>query len=252
MLKQKIDKTKILYQDLNFKVKEIDEKAHTIEGVFSTSAEDRHEEVIDQTGWELKGFMDNPVILFGHDQNIPAIGKAIELKIDGNGNLAGTIQFAVEEHDLAKTIFNLYKGKFMRAFSVGFRNNKYEVDEEEEKIILKENTLYEISCVNVPANAYALAKSVGIDTEAIDSLKSKKKKKQEIKITDEAIESIAKKINDNIKNIISSDNAGRQKTKKVETPAGKGRRKRFATAKQINQAIRVLLKEKQKIKINLS
>lgn len=248
----------LMRQDLFFKVKEIDEEKYTIRGVFSTGGEDRHGEIIDQTGWKLTEYMTNPVILFAHDQWTPAIGKAIELEIDGYGNLAGVIKFAVEESELAKTIFNLYKGGFMRAFSVGFMNNKYEVDEENDVIILRENTLYEISCVNVGANAGALAHSKGIDITPIKralkkSIKKarkenveKKIKKGGIELSDKTISKISDNLCEQLQKIIRTDNAG-QRPLKVETPAGKGGVKRFASNRQINKVIRQLIKEKSKV-----
>jgi len=254
----KIYKNKLMRKDLFFKVKEIDDEKFTIRGVFSTSGEDRHGEIIDQTGWKLEEYMENPVILFAHDQWTPAIGKAIKLEIDGYGNLAGVIQFAVEESELAKTIFNLYKGGFMRAFSVGFMNSKYEVDEENDVIILRENVLYEISCVNVGANATALAQSKGINItpiskaikKAMRKARNKKIEKkienQEVELSDKTIKKISDNLCEQLQKIIRTDNAG-QRPVKVETPAGKGGMKRFASNRQINKVIRQLIKEKSKI-----
>lgn len=149
-----------------FKIKNatVDNEARTIKGIFSTMVEDRHGEVVDQLGWNLKEYMLNPVILFGHDHSKPAIGKAVDLNISQNG-LEGTIEFA--ETPLAKEIFSLYAGGYMSAFSCGFRNDLYEYDTEKDEVILRQNTLYEISCVNVPANAYALAKSKGLELKEV-------------------------------------------------------------------------------------
>jgi len=250
-------KTKIIRKNIFFKIKEIDDDKYIIRGVFSTSGEDRHGEIIDQTGWKLEEYMQNPVILFAHDQWTPAIGKAIELKVDGNGNLAGAIQFAVEESELAKTIFNLYKGGFMRAFSVGFMNNKYEVDEENDILILKENVLYEISCVNVGANAMALATTKGINISPIKealkkSIEEIRKLEQNqtsknggIDLSIEAIEKVSKNLYSKIQKFIRSDKAGN--ISKVETPAGKGGAKSKFSNKKINLAIRQLIKSKHKI-----
>jgi len=54
----------------------------------------------------------------------------------------------------------------MKAFSVGFSSGKYDVVEDQ--VILKDNTLYEISTVSVPANAMALAKSKGLNVQALE------------------------------------------------------------------------------------
>lgn len=151
-------------KQLHFKLATVDKANRIINGVFSTMAEDRHGEVVDQLGWNLKEYLLNPVVLFGHDHSKPAIGKAVNLSITQNG-LEGSIQFA--ETPLALEIFSLYEGGYMSAFSCGFRNDLYEYNTDEDKVVLRENTLYEISCVNVPANAYALAKSKGLELKEV-------------------------------------------------------------------------------------
>ena len=232
----------------NTKVKEINEEENSIRFVFSTDDEDRHGEIVDQKGWDVNDFMKNPVVLFAHDHHQPAVGQVTELKLNEDSNLEGVIKFAVEEYDFAKTLFKLYKGKFMRAVSAGFMNNKYEIDEDNDTFTLKENTLLEMSMVNVPANSMALAKSVGIDVSSIEKLMAEKKTKIVLKDTD--IEKIGKEIS---KNINENLNKGLANTTKVETPMVKSKiktgKKKFTT-KQINKAVRVLLKEKQSLSIN--
>ena len=161
-------------KDLLFEVKKSNDDNRTIEGVFSTSDVDRSgDPPIEQESWNLKNFKKNPVVLFAHDsRNIP-IGKVTKLKLDEKGNLAGKIMFAVDEGvgiygDLIKTVYNLYKGKFMRAFSVGFKLGEITDDKKGMKLI--KNELLEISCVPVPANALALAKAKGLDLEALDKV----------------------------------------------------------------------------------
>jgi HK97 family phage prohead protease len=139
---------------------------YIIRGVFSTVDEDRHGEVVDQRGWNVKEYLLNPVVLFNHDHSIPAVAKMIDL-YDGPNGLEGAMQFAADVSPFAKELFGLYAGSFMNAFSCGFLNDVYEYDQQNDKIILRENTLLEVSCVNVPANAYALAKSIGMNVEAI-------------------------------------------------------------------------------------
>lgn len=244
------DLEKMLRKKLNFQIKAINKEEYIIEGVFSTAGTDRHGEIIDQKGWKLEEYMSNPVILFAHDQWTPAVGKAVEIKIDGNGNLAGKIKFAVEEYELAKTLFNLYAGKYMRAFSVGFMNEVYEVDQEKDVIILKENVLYEISCVNVPANSMALAKSKGINTEPLKNLGKKVEKAEitnkEVMEKIEEIDEIVRELKSNLDKSLRADNA--VKTILVETPNGKGSvARKKATKKELNKAIRQLLRQKQNL-----
>lgn len=244
-----LDKQKIMKRDFSMQVKAVDEENYIIRGIFSTNDEDRHGEMIDQKGWHLDEFMQNPVILFAHDQWTPAVGKAIELTIDQDGNLAGAIQFAVKEDKsgLSETLFNLYKNKFMRAFSVGFENMKYEYTPENDKMILKENTLYEISCVNVPANGRALAKCKGIDLSPLEKFEEDIKRKamaetqKELGNVELDVDELAKAIAQSLQTeIISADKVGLNS--KVVTPTAKGG---FYSVRKINGAIRKLLKEKE-------
>lgn len=225
------------------KIKEVDEKENSIRFVFSTGDEDRHGEIVDQKGWDVSEYLRNPVVLFAHDHYQPAIGQTTELGYNEDGNLEGVIKFAVEEYEFAKTLFQLYKGKFMRAVSAGFRNNRYEVDEENDRLVLKENTLFEMSMVNVPANSMALAKSAGIDTSALE--KVMKSETAKIILKDEDIKKIGQEISENINKTIK----GLADTAKVETPAKGKIKKRKLTAKQINRAVRILFREKQSLKI---
>lgn len=237
----------IVKKNLLFVTKAIDEVNHIIRGVFSTSGEDRHGEIVDQNGWKLEEYMANPVILFAHDHYTPAVGKCLELTKDGNGNLEGAIQFAVEEDTsgLAATLWGLYSKKFMRAFSVGFQNDLYEVDQETDTIILRENTLFEISCVNVPANAMALAKGIGMDMTSIEKFAAEAIAKQ--MLSDANIDEISKRIAKQLqpkKQVTSADRAEAKTQHKVETPRAKGS---HSLKRRLNKNVRRLLKKKRSI-----
>lgn len=154
------------YASLSFETKGIDEANHSLRAVFSTGGIDRHGEIVDQKSWQLDDFIKNPVVLFSHDHNQPPIGMVTGLGYNGDGNLEGTVKFAAKEYPFANVIWNLYKGGFMRAFSVGFASSTQDVIDG--TVILRDNTLFELSSVAVPANAMALAKSKGIDTAPLE------------------------------------------------------------------------------------
>lgn len=166
----------------NFEVKTIDRENKVVYGIFSTSDEDRHGEIVDQSGWKLENFWKNPVVLWAHDHFTPAIGKA---EYDGarvevvDGKLQGPIEFAVGINPLADVIFELIANQFIRTFSVGFRNNRIEFDEENDKVYLRDNELYEISVVNVPALPAAMveASAKGINVEPLRAALAKKTEK---------------------------------------------------------------------------
>lgn len=159
-------------QNILFKIKSVDVKNFTVEGVFSTEVEDRHGEIVVQNGWKLDNYMLNPVVLWAHKSDQPAIAKMVELGVkkaqSGIDQLEGKMQFAVSEYPFAETVFNLIVGGYQNAFSAGFINNRYEIDQDNNKIYLVENELLEVSCVPVPANQLSLAKSKGIDISAYE------------------------------------------------------------------------------------
>lgn len=146
-------------------IKTVDAENFSLEAVFSSQKEDRHGDVVMQDGWDMKMFKKNPVILNSHnyDDATEVIGRATNVKIVDK-ELHGKITFAVKENPKAKIIFDLYAGGFLNAFSVGFIPKKFK---EDDYFTIEESELLEVSAVSVPANAWALAKSKGIDVESL-------------------------------------------------------------------------------------
>lgn len=157
-------------------LKKIDDEKAIVDGIFSSANEDRHGDIVMQT-FDLKAFKKNPVILDSHDhQNADSvIGKAKGLKIV-KGKLQGKIQFAVDENPKAKVIFDLIKGGYLNAFSIGFIPKEFD---DGNKILKSE--LLEISVVSVPANADCLvqAKAKGIDVDILYAKHKTKNKKSD-------------------------------------------------------------------------
>lgn len=264
-------------QNILFKVKSVDTKNYIVEGVFSTEVEDRHGEIVVQNGWILENYLKNPVVLWAHKSDEPAIAKMLELAVkksaSGIDQLEGKMQFAVQEYDFAETIFNLIVGGFQNAFSAGFINNRYEIDQDNNKIYLVENELLEVSCVPVPANQLSLAKQKGIDTakyekhldddesdggeespsaEDLENLESEGDDLNESK----AIEKISKSNVETIRGAISTltevlkaheaDKAKAEVSKEVEHPANVGGKNKVSV-KLLNKAIRELLGVKKSL-----
>jgi uncharacterized protein len=238
------------YKHFNVELKSVNDEDYTIKGVFSTADEDRHGEIVDQKTWQLDDYLKNPVILFAHDHQQPAIGKAVNLFFNEFGNLEGEIKFAAKEYPFANTIYQLYKGGYMRAFSVGFQNEVVEYDEADQKVTLKRNNLFEISTVNVPANQMALAKSKGIDTAPLEKHLNTETVEKEGRVLSAknrtAVENAVAALNQVLAadqgKTISNDTP--QPTPKVETPPRKGVTPQ-SSAKLINQAVRALLQAKR-------
>lgn len=158
--------------ELLYTKSEIERTDKGMVAVASTAVVDRQGEIVSVDGWELKNFKKNPVMLWAHDHQIPAIGTAKNLRIEGTGKRAKLV-FEPEFHehtDFAKAIKKMYEDKIINSFSVGFQpidmdGNTYTKQE-----------LLEISGVNVPANhearvmAYKTLKKAGFDTETIKSV----------------------------------------------------------------------------------
>lgn len=155
----------------------------TVTGVIVSDAVDRDGEVIIPKGVNLGEFRKNPVVLFGHDRHSPPIGKAEWIKFKKNINsIVAKVIFA--DTDMGKEIFNLFKGGFMKAFSVGFnpfskgcdfgRPTDDEIKERSDlknvSTIFRKIDMVEFSAVPIPANPEALAFAVGKGLKISDRL----------------------------------------------------------------------------------
>jgi HK97 family phage prohead protease len=162
------------YVKMPLKIKSIDKANFILTMVASTQDTDRHGDVVVQSGWILDQFNQNPVILNSHNYYdcTEVIANAIRTEIKGKGaksRLEQDWKFAVNENPKAKIIFDLYAGGFLHASSVGFIPRKFKENDDGTKDYwtIEEAELLEVSAVSVPANAYALAKSKGIDVDKI-------------------------------------------------------------------------------------
>lgn len=151
-----------VFRTINFKIKDINEADRSFTAVASDDSTDRHGENIQQDGWDLGNFLKNPVVPWGHDYYNPPVAKATEIGIE-NGKLMFKPKFATIEElssdpknpsDWAKfvdTIYQMYKGGYLRAFSVGFIPKEMDGD-----TFIKQELL-EVSAVTIPSNPNALA-----------------------------------------------------------------------------------------------
>jgi phage head maturation protease len=143
----------------------IDEKEHTVEAMLSTPLEDRWGEIIEPTGWKLKNFRRNPVVLLNHRDDALPIGKALDVQIRESG-LWIKAQFAVEATDIARQTWALVVARVLRAWSPGWWPLKWESIDGKESgegpppgrrgIRFIEQELWEASQVTIPATPNAL------------------------------------------------------------------------------------------------
>jgi len=113
----------------------------------------------------LDNFVKNPVIPWSHNANEPPVGKALWIK-KGTKRITAKAKFAIT--DRAEEVWQLFRGKFLNAFSVGFMPKA--------RFIYDEWELLEFSPVTVPANPEALAtavksKSISLSKDLITELK---------------------------------------------------------------------------------
>jgi HK97 family phage prohead protease len=144
----------------------------SVDFVISTGALDRYNSTIAVEGWKTENFEKNPVVLWAHDDSIPAIGRAANVRVEG-GRLKSRAVFAERDvHPLADTIYQLIKARFIGAASVGWVPLEYKFVEGGDRgfgIDYLEQELLEWSVVNIPANPDCLvgARWLGIDTSPL-------------------------------------------------------------------------------------
>ena len=145
----------------NCEVKKVGERQY--EFTASTADQDRDGEVIDVSGWDLKNFKKNPVIMFAHDYRTLPIGRATKIGIR-EGKLVNNVEFPPEgTYEFADIVERLVGAGFLKTESVGFMPKKWEDGDGGEKTPRRTYTkqeLLEISIVPVPSNPNALMNAV--------------------------------------------------------------------------------------------
>lgn len=140
--------------------------------VASDETPDRYGDIVRASGWELKNYKNNPIVLFGHASREP-IGTS-KTTIAGD-RLLSTIKIADAGTSPQIDFYRaLIEQKILRAVSVGFMPTKPVVPilDKDKRIVGFEyigQELLELSVVSVPANpaALSLAKSMNLQPEQV-------------------------------------------------------------------------------------
>ena len=210
----------------NCETKDIDREKGIMRAIISSGKPDRGGDIVDQKSWKIDNYLRNPVVLWAHDHSRPSVAKTLDLFINEDGMLEAVFQFALEHSALARELFGLYADGFLNSFSVGFTNGRSE--EKDGYRVLYDNELLEFSCVNVPMDALALAKSNG---SVVDEIEKTMRENGELS---EKSRELIQKAKDSLEALLEAD-SGKKTKKKVH---------KLQYNRIVNKAIRELIRAK--------
>lgn len=134
----------------------------------SDESMDRDGDTISVDGWDVKDYMKNPIVLYGHDYYALPIAKTISVSVDKRARqLLFDVEFPTieelstnpktpSEHALrVDAIYNMAKAGILNTVSVGFKGLDYEPTQTGRHYI--KQSLMELSIVPIPANPNAVA-----------------------------------------------------------------------------------------------
>lgn len=236
----------------------INEEARTIRFVISSNELDRDNEIVEPSAVAaaLKEFSKNPVCLACHQHRLsdgmpPVVGawdtdSFKELK----SRCEMDLRFA--ETELAETYWQLYKGKFMKAVSIGFRVLEFREEMKDGKRywIITKIELYEISCVPVGANRDALSKVKGLAEPLAEEGRFKDLELTLTKTIDSGFTELSEKLTDSltaqideIKDLLIADPEGMARLGPLGAeldPSGDGSKKLGAEQTVLNKILKVI------------
>jgi HK97 family phage prohead protease len=142
-------------------VRTIDEEGRSLEAVASTEAVDAYGTIL-RANWDLARFSANPVLLYAHNANGLPVGACADVRLEGK-DLVFRAVFD-DANDFDEQVWQKYKRRVLRGFSVRFNPIEQRVIEQNGKQIIEytRSELMEISCTPLPGNAEALARSAGM------------------------------------------------------------------------------------------
>lgn len=135
----------------------------------STDAVDREGDVVRQEGWDFTHYLNNPVVLWGHDARrfSSLIGRCVDLSTAA-GITRATVEFAPADvpvvGQMAEGVYQMCDKGFIHATSVGFRPLEWEFTDDKARgaddwwpgVDFLRQELLEFSICSIPANPEAL------------------------------------------------------------------------------------------------
>lgn len=122
-----------------------------LECIVTTANEDRHGENIVTSGITTDRYMENPVVLYGHDYYGLPIGKTLKLTSQAK-KMKARFQLATDILPFAATVYAMVKAGYINAVSIGGIVKKWSEDYR----TIEEMEMLEFSIVSIPANPEAL------------------------------------------------------------------------------------------------
>lgn len=122
-----------------------------LECIVTTANEDRHGENILTDGISTDRYMENPVVLYGHDYYGLPIGKTLKLT-EQKTKMKARFQLATDILPFAATVYAMVKAGYINAVSIGGIVKKWSEDYR----TIEEMEMLEFSIVSIPANPEAL------------------------------------------------------------------------------------------------
>lgn len=146
---------------------EVDEPTRRATFTISTGAVDRDNDTIDPKGWQLDSYRKNAVVLFAHDYHALPVAKTIEIHSTDTA-LVATAEFPPKgTYPFADTVYEMVKGGFLSATSVGFRGIEHSQNDARKGYDYKKQELMEYSIVPIPSNPEALVSQRGMDSAKV-------------------------------------------------------------------------------------
>lgn len=133
----------------------------------ATGDTNRNHWQLNPQGWEFANYLNNPVMLWAHDDTKLPIAKAEKVWVDGDMLKVVALFTPAGFSSFNDAVFDCYDQGFLNAVSAGWIPLEYEFVEDADgwHIICSRQELVEVSFVPVPAepNALRLAAKAGID-----------------------------------------------------------------------------------------
>lgn len=143
----------LVTKDLEIKLGDVEDR--TASFIISTGSVDTSGDTVNPDGFDFSNFDKNPQVLWQHNRDQLPIGKCISHQKIENGHIA-TVEFVPAEiSPFAEQVFQMVKGGFLNAVSIGFIPTDLDPNSFGGYDI-HELSLFEFSIVTVPCNPECL------------------------------------------------------------------------------------------------